>query len=492
MCEDCIADALAAAANTVGNNNAGNGNSGSGPVSAGGTSVSSFHVSFSGADQTNMLALVAGSKWNSNALTFSFPDQTSDYTGSPGSYGSGELTSGFAALNASQKFAARRAFDMVEEYTNLTITEVTGNQGSADMRLAQSAVPSTAWAYYPANNEGGDSWYGTGAGYYSNPMRGTYAWHTFLHEVGHGLGLKHGHDASGYGALDAAHDQMAYSVMTYHSHTGSGNSGYTNEYYGYAQTYMMYDIAALQAVYGVNWSTRSAATTYTWSSTTGEMSVNGAGQGAPASNRIFSTIWDGGGEDTIDLSNYATDITGSIAPGDYLYFSQAQRAQLGAGIYADGNVYMALAPDNKKKAYIENLITGSGDDFVFGTTKANTIEGRGGSDQLEGLGGDDTLLGGGGRDTLIGGPGDDVLFGGIGKDTLKGNGGADVFVMDDRSGRDVAVDFQLLVDKVDVPNNGVATLVVSNTGHLTVEYMGSWMILRGLNPGDATLNDLLL
>jgi len=83
---------------------------------------------------------------------------------------------------------------------------------------------------------------------------------------------------------------MAYSVMTYKSHQASGGTGYTNEYYGYAQTFMAYDIAALQALYGVNWSYRSTDTTYAFSSTTGEMSVNGTGQGAPASNRIFSRI----------------------------------------------------------------------------------------------------------------------------------------------------------------------------------------------------------
>lgn len=484
MCENCIADQLAAAA--------GNAAYGAGPVEAGSTSVSSFKASYSGSQQSNMLALVQGSKWNSNGITYSFPDATSDYTGSPGSYGSGELTNGFSALNAAQKAAARKAFNLISEYTPLNFTEVTGAQGSADIRIAESAQPSTAWAYYPGSNEGGDAWFGTGSNYYNNPIRGTYAWHTFLHEIGHSLGLKHGHDNSGYGSLDNAHDQMPYSVMTYHSHTGSTGSGYTNEYYGYAQTYMSYDIAAMQAIYGVNWSTRSGSTTYTWSTTTGEMSVNGNGQGAPGSNRVFTTLWDGGGNDTIDLSNYSTDITGGIAPGAYLSVSQMQKAQLGGGIYADGNIYMSLAPDNKKKAYIENLITGSGDDFVFGTSKANVMEGRGGHDRLEGHGGDDHLLGGGGRDFLIGGPGDDILFGGIGKDTLKGSGGADIFVMDDRSGKDIAVDFVIGMDKVDVPDNNLATLITSNTGHLTVEYQGSWMILRHLNPGDATLSELLL
>ena len=157
MCEDCIAEAILAG--RLG----GNTNSTSGPQSAGGTGISSFHVGFSGADQSNMLALVGGSKWDSNALTFSSPDQTSDYTGSPATYGSGELTNGFAGLNAAQKLAANAAFGMIQEYIPITATEIAGAQGTADIRMGQSAVPSTAWAYYPGNNEGGDIWFGTGA-----------------------------------------------------------------------------------------------------------------------------------------------------------------------------------------------------------------------------------------------------------------------------------------------------------------------------------------
>ena len=70
---------------------------------------------------------------------------------------------------------------------------------------------------------------------------------------------------------------------------------------------MMYDIAALQPIYGANFSTNTGNSVYTWNPSTGEMSINGVGQGAPAwrANRVFLTIWDGGGNDTYDLSNYS-------------------------------------------------------------------------------------------------------------------------------------------------------------------------------------------
>ena len=439
-----------------------------------------------------MLALIGGTRWVDPAITYSFPDQTLDYTGAPSRYGSGELTSGFAQLNGEQQDAVERAAGLIMQYSQLTLTEVTGAQGAADVRIAVSNTPTTAWAYYPSSSgTGGDAWFNGASGYYTNPKIGTYGNHTFMHELGHSLGLKHGHDNSGYGALDAAHDQMAYSVMTYKSHTGSNGGSYSNEYYGYAQTYMAFDIAGLQALYGVNWDTNSGASTYEFSSTTGEMSINGVGQGRAGSNRIFLTIWDGGGEDTIDLGNFANDVTGDMAPGGYLSFSSIQKAQLGAGIYADGNVYFALAPNGKKQAMIENLITGDGVDTIHGNKADNVINTGGKNDVIYGMGGADTLLGGGGRDKIIGGPGDDIIDGGIGRDWLKGAKGADVFILNDRSSKDVIMDFEVGVDLIDVPDNNLATLTLSNTGHLTVEYDGAMMILRHVDSGDATLGDLL-
>ncbi len=96
--------------------------------------------------------------------------------------------------------------------------------------------------------------------------------------------------------MQSAYDQMAYSIMTYRSYAGASTTGgYTNETNGYAQTFMMYDIAALQTMYGANFNTNSGNTTYSWCATTGEMFINGVGQGAPGGNRIFMTLWDGNG-----------------------------------------------------------------------------------------------------------------------------------------------------------------------------------------------------
>ena len=187
MCEFCIRDEEARRAEAIASNGT------AGPSLAGQT-VTNFETGFVGTDQSNMLALVYGQKWDRNDLTFSFPDQASDY----GSYITGE-NSTFTGLNGAQKNAAKAALGMLESYALLEFTEVTGNQGSAEIRLGESGLPGTAWAYYPdASAQSGDVWLDNTL--YDDPRVGTYAYHTFMHELGHSIGLKHGHDTSGYGA----------------------------------------------------------------------------------------------------------------------------------------------------------------------------------------------------------------------------------------------------------------------------------------------------
>ena len=92
---------------------------------------------------------------------------------------------------------------------------------------------------------------------------------------------------------------------------------------------MMYDIPALQYIYGANFAINGTNSVYTWSPTTGEMSINGVGQGAPGDNLIFMTIWDGGGTDTYDLSNYSTSLTVNLSPGDWSVRRLARQSRRG-------------------------------------------------------------------------------------------------------------------------------------------------------------------
>ncbi len=215
--------------------------------------------------------------------------------------------------------------------------------------------------------------------------------------------------------------------MTYRSDIGGPTDGYTNENFGYAQSWMMLDIAALQYLYGADFTAHSGNTTYKWNRTTGEMLIDGEGQGTPGANRVFLTIWDGGGNDTYDMSNYGGGVTIDLAPGSFSITSRSQLAVLDTadGTKARGNVFNAMLFNNDLRSLIENAIGGGGNDKIFGNTGNNQLVGNAGKDTINGLAGQDQLLGGGGGDTMNGGFGNDTLTGGGGIDTIIGNDGND-------------------------------------------------------------------
>jgi hypothetical protein len=358
-------------------------------------------VSFVGSTgNQDINGILSGVRWTPNSLTFSFPSSASFYGSN---YGEGEPNNGFAQLNSTQQSVVRTIFQNYSAVANLTFTEITETASThADLRFAKSLVPSTAWAYYPwTGAEGGDSWY-RNSSTYNNPVKGNYAYLTFVHEIGHALGLKHGHETDTYGAMTTAHDSMEYSVMTYRGYVGAPTSGgYTNETWGYTQSLMMYDIAALQTMYGANYNTNSGNTTYNWSQTTGELFVNGVGQGAPGGNRIFMTIWDGNGFDVYNFSNYTTNVTVNLAPGNWTTTSTAQLAHLDywdANTHiAAGNIANALLFNNNTQSLIEAAYGGSGNDTIVGNQTNNTLRGNGGNDALNGDAGTDTALFSGNR-----------------------------------------------------------------------------------------------
>ncbi len=121
---------------------------------------------------------MTSARWAGN-VTFGFTTSASQYSAS---YGSGETTKGFQALSSNQAAAARDAISSWAELTNLKITETSG--GTADIKIAASSLPATAWAYTPGSSaEAGDVWMGTSKNYFSNPVDGNYAKLTFIHEL---------------------------------------------------------------------------------------------------------------------------------------------------------------------------------------------------------------------------------------------------------------------------------------------------------------------
>jgi serralysin len=134
----------------------------------------------------------------------------------------------------------------------------------ADIRVGASTTIEENHAYLPENwFYGGDVWLMPDNG---TASPGTWAYMVLLHELGHALGLLHGHDR-----LSRDKDSVEYSVMTYRTYLGQTDISYlTYGEFDAPQTLMMYDIAALQKLYGANFSTHNGHTTYRWDPSTGE------------------------------------------------------------------------------------------------------------------------------------------------------------------------------------------------------------------------------
>ncbi|HEY9009524.1 MAG TPA: Ig-like domain-containing protein, partial [Devosia sp.] len=371
--------------------------------------------------------VLSGVKWGVGTLTFSFPQDATFYGTS---YGSGENLNNFEAFTPAQQAAVRKVLDMISSVANLNFTEVIETASvHGELRYAESDSTGTAWAYYPSTSAlGGDAWFNNTKNYFDNPVVGTYGFLTMMHETGHALGLKHPHEVRGsFGAMPVEMDSLEFTVMSYRSYVGASTStGYTNGYGSYPQSLMMYDIAALQKMYGADYTTNAGNTVYSWSATTGEMLINGVGQGAPAANKVFMTLWDGGGIDTYDFSNYSGGVKVDLNPGGWSTTSTTQLASLGSGQLARGNIANALLFEGSVASLIENAIGGAGNDTLIGNQADNVLTGGKGNDVIDGGAGNDTAAFSGrqadyswflsGEDTWTI---TDLRTGGDGTDTLK-------------------------------------------------------------------------
>lgn len=383
--------------------------------------------------------LLTDTAWTGDAITYAFPDQSQDYK---------YTSNGFLAASGQIEAAARFGLDVdfgstandgfaLEGFTRLQVDA--GRDARATIRIAQDNGD-TAYAELPRSPAAfrGDIWMGYGAVDYGPATHGDFRFVTVLHELGHALGLKHPHDtAAPFPTLDASVDAVEFSIMSYKGFVGDTAPGYTIEEFGYPQTFMMLDVAALQHLYGANYAINSGNTVYRWEPGQGDTWVNGETAIDTPGDVIFATIWDGGGRhDVYDLSSYATNLEIDLRPGRSSVFASDQLSDLGAfsaqpGVhFAAGNIYNAMLYKRDLRSLIEDARGGSGNDNFIGNQANNRFTGNGGDDVFAGGGGNDRYFGGQGNDTYV------LATGGM---------------------RDTIADFEIGADVIDLTDFGFAS-----------------------------------
>ena len=91
--------------------------------------------------------VLAGAKWTTGTLTFSFPTSPAVYGKN---YGYGEPSARFDVFNNAQQQATREVLDLYASVANIHFVEINESLSQhATLRLAELNAPSTAWAYYP-------------------------------------------------------------------------------------------------------------------------------------------------------------------------------------------------------------------------------------------------------------------------------------------------------------------------------------------------------
>ena len=312
-------------------------------------------------DQRILDQLLTGYRWYGGTITYSFPTTTASLSGAT------EPRS-FSRLTAAQQDKATLALQLWGDLIPPTIQKSTG---ATDIEFGLTGDGTTyASTYFPS---GGTVWFNKNESSLTAPVIGQHGFISYIHEIGHALGLDHMGDYNGSGNWTPScfQDSTVDTVMSYFGPdwqkgedqvawadwTGSDGVIYA------PQTPQLNDILAIQKIYGASTSTRVGNTIYGFNSNISD-----------TTSQIFDfitnknpiiTIYDSSGADTLDLSGWTDNETIDLRPGKF-----------SSGNAMTNNIAIAY------NTIIENAVGGTGDDQFTGNRANNFLDGGDGVDRV--------------------------------------------------------------------------------------------------------------
>ena len=343
--------------------------------------------------------------WGGGSVSYSDPDSAADYgagyrqrlrrrraLGAAGRLRAAErgpARGGARACSTPRRCRWRGAGFSVEGFTRLAVSYAGAGSGARRHpgRRHRRRSP-TAYAYMPGERASAATSGSAAPG--RAPRAGNYDDLTILHEIGHALGLKHAHEAGGFGAVplglrharvhgddlpalrrrradrlplrelgraadlhDARHRRAAAHVRRRLHHQRRQHR------------------LSLDARHGAApWSTASSG------------SIPAATASSPRSGTAAAT--------TPTTSRPTPPRCGSTSGrGATRSSPAAQLADLGGGPnggHARGNIFNALQYHGDARSLIENATGGAGNDRILGNAAANGLVGGAGNDRLQGIG----------------------------------------------------------------------------------------------------------